>query len=253
MKKRYVILMLACLSLAIVGCGKKESSDATIENVNEGIENVVEDDTYEDTEDITSSADETDNKVNEEIDDGKLESDLSTLGGVYMRADELIDVPIGLYSDGTSKNLCNVSVPKNYYIYIQDTDDDGIKRDNFEIGGSKVAEAIENGLYDLKHPIEELSVDTFPDDNTYVSFKIYSADATSFNDEMQPYITNKVDFADNIYYYLDGTSPYTADIFVRYDISDDFYVRIDYDGPLSEELNTDELIQYLCNLVEVLN
>ena len=56
MKKRYVILMLACLSLAIVGCGKKESSDATIENVNEEIENVIEDDTKE----ITSSADETD-------------------------------------------------------------------------------------------------------------------------------------------------------------------------------------------------
>ena len=150
MKKRYVILMLVCLSLAIVGCGKKESSDATIENVNEGIENVVEDD----TEEITSSADETDNEINGEIDDEELESDLSTLGGVYMRADELIDVPIGLYSDGISKNLCNVSVPKNYYIYIQDTDDDGIKRDNFEIDGSKVAEAIENGLYDLKHPIE---------------------------------------------------------------------------------------------------
>lgn len=247
MKKRYVILMLACLLL--VGCGKKESSDATIENVNKEIENVVEND----TEEITSSADEINNEINEEIDNEELESDLSTLGGVYMNADELIDVPIGLYSDGTSKKLCNVSVPKNYYIYIQDTDDDGIKRDNFEIGGSKVAEAIENGLYDLKHPIEELSVDTFPDDNTYVSFQIYGADATSFNDEMQSYITNKVDFADNIYYYLDGTSSYTADIFVRYDISDDFYVRIDYDGPLSEELSTDELIQNLCNLVKTIN
>ena len=64
---------------------------------------------------------------------------------------------------------------------------------------------------------------------------------------------SKVDFADNIYYYLDGTSSYTADIFVRYDISDDFYVRIDYDGPLSEELSTDELIQNLCNLVKTIN
>lgn len=249
MKKKYVILMLACLLL--VGCGKKDTSN--IEYTDEEIENIVKDD----TEEITSSVDETDieinEEINEEIDDEELEADLSTLGGVYMNADELIDVPIGLYSDGISKNLCNVSVPKNYYIYIQDTDDDGIKRDNFEIGGSKVAEAIENGLYDLKHPIEELSVDTFPDDNTYVSFQIYGADATSFNDEMQSYITNKVDFADNIYYYLDGTSSYTTDIFVRYDISDDFYVRIDYDGPLSEELSTDELIQNLCNLVKTIN
>ena len=244
MKKRYVILMLACLLL--VGCGKKDTSN--IEDTDDEIENVVEND----TEEITSSADKTNNEVNEEIDNEELESDLSTLGGIYMNADELIEVPIGLYANGDSKNLCKVKIPQNYSISIEDTDSDGIKRYNFEIGGT-VREAIEEGLYNLEHPIEELSVNTFTDDETFVNFEIYSSDATSFNDEMQPYITNKVDFADNIYYYLDGTSPYTADIFVRYDISDDFYVRIDYDGPLSEELSTDELIQNLCNLVEVLN
>lgn len=246
MKKRYVILMITCLSLAIAGCGKKEVADDAIGNADEEIENVVEDDVYEDAEGVS---DETD----AEIDYEELESDSkSTLGGIYMNADKLIDVPIGLNLDGSSKNLCNVSVPENYYVYIQDTDDDGIKRENFEIGGLEVREAVEKGLYNLEHPIEELSVNTFTDDETFVNFEIYSADATSFNDEMQPYVTNKVDFADNVYYYLDGTSPYTADIFVRYDISDDFYVRIDYDGPLSEELNTDELIQNLCNLVHVL-
>lgn len=235
MKNRIVIIMLViAMSLSMMACGSKK------ENENKNVEST--------TNETVEKEEETPKK-----DVGKSEA----LAGVYPAADELVEIPLGIYYKGAQTDFCKIQAPLNYWsgaiYYDEQMEDHGSELSD---GAVLLSNALDAGLLEADYSIQNfmLSNPHLAEIPTNIMCTIGTTEQHGYGyDEIKEAYENGIELKnkDNrAFYYVDEYTD--TDLVLIYEINSEAMLQVQYTGPLAEELGLDQIAENLYNIVEVI-
>lgn len=172
MKRKIVIgILVACIALVNVGCGKESSRDSN-KNTEDVYEKVVG--TEVEQEVMDDSIEDEASEINENTDNCESGNNIEL--GIYTYSDEVIKVPMGTLTGGSQRILCNLLVPSNYRFGAKNYDNKNIlELDSGAVNLHTVKEWIDHGLLEKQDVIAHMDLHS-PQDyySTAMEYAIYS-------------------------------------------------------------------------------
>lgn len=236
MKNKIVTMMLViAMSLCMMACGgKKDDESSSVGHVtSEAVDKSEDDVPKEET--------------------GKSEA----LAGVYPAADELIEIPLGIFYKGTQTDFCKIQAPINYLggvIYFDDQMEDHISE--LSDGADVLSDSIDAGLLEEDYSIQDLMVSNahLVEEPSKIVYTIGTSEQYGYGyDEVRAAYSNATDLknAENrAFYYVDEYTD--TDLVLIYEINSEALLQVQYTGPLADELGLEQIAENLYNIIEVI-
>ena len=230
MKKKLLAVLLMS-ALFMTACGGKDSGS--------------------NPSDVGDSAEENQEQTSVEEDSVKSKA----LAGVFPAGEELVEIPMGTYSDVGQTDYCTVKLPSNYIggaVSALSLSEE--KSFDMFSGSDSVTSALEQGLVENENSISYMVISNQESDTTkvyldlmcaekatYETFKNMSVDYTEIGNSENPAL-----------YYVDESSYAMGDMRLVYSVNPEIILVIDYAGPLCDELGIDAIAENLYNIIEAI-
>lgn len=176
--------------------------------------------------------------------------DNEILAGVFQDGSSLISVPMGTNIEGVQEQICQVELPENYLIYGSYTESEDVYRDYDGAYNVLAGEAYADSAWKNEMQMSGCTL-TSTEGDPVTQVEIY-VDEGSF-DEMIP-SDNCAELEGKEYRTVYGESDDTlanTDLEVYIMASNQSVISVYYEGPLSDEIDAEQLADNIYGLFEI--
>lgn len=236
--KKYMVMVLFCMTMICTGCSESKQDVGKQEKSREKIVNEEQTDIEIDTTDENSS-EKSGNVVTEK-----------NQYSVYIDAEEVAEMEMGVNENGQQKVLCTIKLPMNYFTAASYMTETGEETSMQEINGNLLMDILDLGTYEKSGKISSTIVLTASGevDNSY-TITIVDAERISVESE-KDYAPDGIEISSG-----EGHDAYAYartgqfDLVLAYQLNENWTLLVENSGEVKDHISLEEFGKEIYQLI----